>query len=550
MIDFKEPFYSYSARNAFKNPSDAATERTWVVYRLLASVKIVPPGVAALVGFFIDCHLPSVEYKGSMCGLYTAQQNPARCYAGVHTCYPGMGMVSVVAKTWHSHAHHEVTDILVKLLRKGGPSPSSVRYVAGLLKRCAGDPRGSTTMRSMFLSSLLGGYLHSQTVAGPAERRKLCALSTVQLADHVCSSQSTRQLHAMVSEFVCANTVHNQPLYKTITRNETEYCRLVIKRGDRVLCTQKHRFSERVSSAYSVFRIMAKALNVVSGIEATVVSVYGQDTADTIADCAFNTAFSLSTLHLSAFGCTPDEVAVVGRCFSCQTFTSLKMLRHRLKSLSDRTKHMLSLYIFYKQKLVGMRVSALHGAVAKVQRHSSIAVNGSESVPITMCVTCASVKVQVQGIVTPKTKMGVSVNPVNGGVVCNKCSGRKIVTIDAIGKCISVNVGGSAPTRVVVCAKCTVITCLYKTVGVMPLCFACARTTHAAVLSPAMCLCGADANRLHGWYPMYDGGLLVCMGVCDAHRDLRPDQAVNKHDMIQEIHLFDVQHRHGAESTR
>ena len=207
VVDFCEPLYTCAARTGQSNPASCAMQRCVNAHRLLVTVQHHPPGLAALVGFFIDCHIPSILFKGSVCELYRAKHEPESSSDFPQTSYPSNSMINVVAKTWHSHAHHEVQDVLVKLLRKGGPSPSSVRYVSGLLKRCSSSASSAPVMRNMYLSTILGGYRHSQSIADVADRIAMYRLNTMALHRTVCSPRSTRELHTMVSMFVCANTL-------------------------------------------------------------------------------------------------------------------------------------------------------------------------------------------------------------------------------------------------------------------------------------------------------------------------------------------------------
>lgn len=532
VVKFSEPLHVCAARTGEPDPAACAKRRCVGAHKLLASIKHHPVGLAALVGYYIDCHIPSMLFVGSVCDLYRAKREPESSSDFPQTSYPFNGMTSVVTKTWHSHAHHEVLDVLVKLLRKGGPSPSSVRYVSGLLKRCTSNPSSAAVMRNMYLSSTLGGYRHSDTIADVAVRIRAYQMSTLDLYQKVCTPQSTRDLHAMVSMFVCANTLENEALRTSITTADLQHATETVALARPGV---GRRARKNVSSSYSVFSVMLKALGVSHTSHASFVARYGAAAAANIETHAIGTKqFSVHAGTFRAIGLDAAECAAVTRCFSNVGFTSLKMLRHYLKGVKLRSKHSLALFMWYTHQELHLSLRPLHETASALQLTHMLVLHNTRSSAATVCHRCAALKIQVGEVAVAKTKMGVAVNPINSTAQCNACGSSRVTLVELIGHAVHM-LHKCKRTTVVLCCRCLLPTSSFSTVGVFPVCSHCKPVALKRLFTPPVCLCGRPAVGRLGWYPATAGGEVTPAAVCAVHAHLLPDVAVNTGDMIQEM---------------
>lgn len=531
-VDFSEPFHQYASKHG-KSSQACALDRANAAYEVLAGDSSPPAGVAALVGFFIDCHIPAIRFCGTVCALYRKGLQPEAMHAFPQTSYPANTMGAVVAKTWHSHAHHEVSDVLVKLLRKGGPSPSSVRYVSGLLKRCTTNRTSEHVMRNMYTSALLGGYMHSTAIAPVAERVAVYAADSMALLASACADKSTRDMHAMVATFVCANTLQNDALRTSISTSDEQHALDTI--NGLANSPMSRRIRPNVSSSYSVFAVMLKALSVSCSVVTAHTALYGHAATRRVETIALSpNGFYLSTASLQQLGLNTAECCAVTHCFSNVGFTSLKMLRHNLKGLSPASRQAVSLCMWFMQKSLQLSVRKLHPVVQALQARHLFAVHGTRTSTATMCHHCATIKMQVRGISTAKTKTGVSVNPDTDAVECNACQSTSVSHVDLLGNAVRIQHRGALKT-VLLCSRCVVPTCEFTYLGVFPVCVSCKKHGLQELLAPRRCICRRDAVARCGWYPVVDSGVVSAAGMCAAHMHLVPDTAVNYADMIHQF---------------
>ena len=260
-IDFTEPLALYAARHRFSDSSETAYRRCAEAYSLMAQENYHEAGLPALIGFYIDCHMPAVNFKGSIQHLYMHNLAPEHSSDFPECTYPCNSFIKEAYKAWHCHTYHEVMDVSIKLMRKGGPSPSSVRYVSGLLHRCS--TKNSPTekfMRNMFVTHILKNHKHCTNTADPATRRQVYNTSTQELCEKTCASLTTKQLHELLSCHVATCTTQNDALSASIG----------LKRADKIkamnynpllihsmISEQKH-----ITIAYDGHSVMLKALGI------------------------------------------------------------------------------------------------------------------------------------------------------------------------------------------------------------------------------------------------------------------------------------------------
>lgn len=350
------------AREGYVSVSQAAAARCQVVWEMLKGAPTpVPEGLHATVGFYIDCHIQAMLWKKDVMALYALGVAPEMCSAFPIGSYPHDPDREMVSKAWHTHMYHEVVDLASKLMRKGGPTPCSVRYVSGLLKRCSEDPKTSSLARRIFILSILGNYRSSKTCPDPSRRAAIYSMDTVHLCNRVCSSRTTRQLHTMLVRYVATNTSEISALCWSI--------------GVRGSWANVHSLlaapplSAPPPDTYAVFSILFKARQVKrinfrslskerrAGLGAAI-----RATSRTLA------SFSVARASLMKLGMPPRDIRAVVDCFPFGTGPlSLKMMRSRLRLMSSASRDIIGDVLWASAQKISVSVTPLPEEVANAQ---------------------------------------------------------------------------------------------------------------------------------------------------------------------------------------
>lgn len=531
-VEFSEPFALYMGRSSYPSVAAAAAARVDAVHAAFVSVETVPEGLAALVGHYMDCHMDTMlATHNSVRTLYMESRAPEQCSSRTVCCYPVCVHESVAVKAWHSQLHHEVTDIAAKLMRKGGPTPASVRYVSGLLRRCAAD--GCETqplVRCMILSHTLGNYRHSRSCASREARVAAYTQPVPDLCDALCGAMSTKELHGVLTEFVAATTLMHQALLKSIGLSSGRSIANPAAAHFGGDVTRVH----TVPLGYSVFSVMIKALNVHHTTLAASRARLSPGVISRVIGAAVKMDGFCTTLRiLNMIGLSPEEAQNVRRCFTERKLGTLKMMRLTLKTMSDHSRHVLALYLWTVRQVLSVSVGVLHKRVMRVQ--TKLAKERDITQIVVVCLVCASVKTAVNGIKTPKTKMGVAVDPTNGNVSCNSCGYSHVERVNMIGRSITVgSLSKGGRKTIVSCASCTRLTSNHRTLGLYPLCEQCFEQSHRLVHTPQKCFCERDAARGQPWCAARTNGDMFVFALCETHRHLHIDSLVNADVLIQE----------------
>jgi hypothetical protein len=538
-LDFAEPFALYAARTRQPDVLSAAVARTTAAHALLLNGP-APPGAGglhALVGFYIDAHIPAMQCGRTMQGVYRDGIAPEHCSSFPVSCHPRTPYRDDVIKAWHSHQHNEAHCVRTKLMRKGGPAPLSVRYVSGLLLRCADDNMVTQpVVRAIILTHLLGNYKHSTKLIAPAKRMAYYNMSTPQLAKAVCTSLSTKNIHAMLTEFVCANTITNQPLLRSIGRLPPDSCFSDPATAHFGARTAK---LHTIPVAYSVFNVMIKALNIHCTSLSTARSKLPGAVIKVILDTAMHArVFRTSVRELLDMGIQPADVEHINACFTQRKCGTLKMMRQTLKKMTRDSRDRLSLYLWALRQKLSVSASTLHKRIARLQRKALDKRRvGSRFATILVCSVCSAPKTaHVEGIVTTKTKVGTSANMTTGELVCNACNYSYLTSYNMVGRALMIGPLGKGPRSVVVvCCRCARLTASPRMLGMYPLCGDCHGESRQAVFSPPKCLCGRAGKDVN-WNVAKQGNDVRTFRLCAAHeRTMRLDRLVSADDIILEM---------------
>ena len=492
------------------------------------------PGVAAAAALYIQSHIPAASSDVSVRQLYLANKNPETYYVNTHTCFPFRTNLPLAEKAWHAQPHEDTGDVLAKLMRKGGPAPSSVRYVAGLVRRCAhSNPK---VLKDMICSHYLGGYYNSTTVAHPQQHIMLLNMTIDQLVNYAVATCTTRQLHYMVSEFVCANTNEHAALLWSVGTTAAQHVQNVARGTLRAF----GRHTKLVkTSGFSCIMTLAKALNAFNATKSVHLLSVSEITA---ASACVGMISPLPLMQNLEIG-TEQEWEKIQECTENPKHTSLKAMRLQLKKIHCKTRQFLTLCIFHCIKSMRVRVTPCSASVQRAQTAALTRANNSIDTTLSICTCCTTLRSAVLGAKTPKTRAGVSIDLGTATLYCNNCSKSEgIMQIVMAGRFVTLMDRHLDPARgvgpITVCCSCGFLTIVHKIIGEYPFCTKCADAITREHFKPRPCFCGAHG---HTWtHTQHASGAIVMDWVCKHHTHCIPDQIVSR-DVLIETFSADLQ---------
>ena len=431
------------------------------------------------------------------------------------------------SRAWHSHYFHECVDLQTKLMRKGGPAPCSVRYVSGLLKRCATDKTCEPLARLIFLTHLLGNFRKSTLSLSPETRQRFYMMSTPELCSYLTSSLTTRQLHQILVNFVCSVTLEHSTLCSSIGADNTLACA-------RSLETQTPLPPSQKLDSFALFSIMAKAVNIKRNNFRSM-SRDRQAEFESIFDLLMQTRgrkFGITHSQLRTLGFTQKEIRVVGQCFSnVSRHTSLKSMRNKLRSLRPHILQKLTDIIWIQMQMMSVCVSALtrdrKGAEGGVGR--KVPVQHDDAGVYHLRVPNNT----VHGVNIPKTRVGTSMDHLTGRVTCGVCNLKSIIYINLIGNTIRIFKRRVYQYTIICCSMCARITSRIKTVGIYPVCCECEPSLRQSIRDRTRCPCRREGVE-HDLIAEKDGQHIV-YSLCSVHSHLAPDTIVSYDDLCDII---------------
>jgi hypothetical protein len=184
------PFDAYCAARPWLSPAAAARTRiddVWAMWNALDPTCHV--GVPQLIGYFIDTHIPLIQTDpapATMQLVYKAKLNPEQQFG--FPCTLNMmpeattprekelrELICMACPHADSTPSATGTAPMLKLIRKGLPNQSSVRYIRPQFQRCNTTTASRALAVYLYRLSLLGGYPHSTAIADPSTRIRVYA---------------------------------------------------------------------------------------------------------------------------------------------------------------------------------------------------------------------------------------------------------------------------------------------------------------------------------------------------------------------------------------
>jgi len=508
------------------NPEDTAKRRCECVHSRFLAIDRAVPGLAANVCFYMQCHLPAMAPGMTVQQVYAANLDPESSELAANNSYPSNRGCAAAAKGWHAQHCDDATDALSKLVRKGGPAPSSVRYVGGLLKRCTlGSSETQTIVRDMIASCLLGGYRHSVHTPPWGMHKDLLALTTEQMVDRCLREKTNKQLHHMAAEYVSANTLEHPALLWSVRKVAEAHAHGVA--GGHLKLFGKHT-AHSLPTTYSIFVTMARALNVNGSIPPPRCKHSAQTSASVRRGMVAPTQRQLQTI-----GASPEEIAAIKMCFSNDNSFSLKAMRMRLKGITPDVRAFLKEHVWTCTQSTRIQSVPFPEHVRLAQQKASAMAKSTCSKYLQFCLSCLTPRSAVLGLRLNRSTAGTTVNIETGQTVCNKCGESNVIVINMEGRLLTLlpqrfDKRGSTPVCIAVCCCCA-RQCVYTVPhGCYPVCNECLPRLRAAQVSNTSCLCGAAVGPNTMWTIVTGiAGTTETVALCRAHAHLAPDHVVS-----------------------
>jgi hypothetical protein len=337
----------------------------------------------------------------------------------------------------------------------------------------------------MLMSHFLGGYRHSLFSADPAQHKAFQCMQTSDMLARAEASLSTRQLHAVVSEFVAATTLAAPELLWSVGETAAQH-------ASNVACGQLRAFGRStrptISMPHSCMMTLCKALNVNTNSSRCKLLTEAESA------CARQMVGMVSPLHLlrQSGVATSMELDIVDVCTRKNRGVTLKSLRQLLKPLSQRCKGFLSLAMHTSLNRSRLIVNTLSRQVQQAQKNAMKRMDRECGNYCVYCETCCTIRTPVNGLKQLRAKAGASVDMHSDVLYCNKCNDDKcLVEIDLLGRQVIV-LGPKlsshrASNPITMCSRCGQASVCKDKFGIYPVCSACHSSSHADLARPGPC---------------------------------------------------------------
>lgn len=233
---FAPTFAQYASRHPGVDTWRLARRRVVAMHAALEGITNPPTGMPAIVGAIIDQHWPLILHRPKCTSVFMVyRSNLAPETSSKYEC-DFADTETMVSDLWGRTDDH---GSFRRLLMKGGPFPTSVRYVSAQLERTALHASTTDAVTRLLRLSMLGAYPHSKTIACPKVRKTVHTLSGIDLLRYFSSGGPPRTSYHyfyLVAEFVMAATRRSPQLWHWVLSHQryVEYERLVSAAGDMV----------------------------------------------------------------------------------------------------------------------------------------------------------------------------------------------------------------------------------------------------------------------------------------------------------------------------
>ena len=428
-----------------------------------------------------------------------------------------------------------------KIIAKGLPRPSSIRYIATALKRSIlTEPEHHQAVVEIAILFILGAYKHAQIIAPPETRLEVYKKNNHKFLYGILSTFNARELHHIISEHIIGSTKRNPELYFMLehdidwkryhsqstqisdgimraTMFNGSYDNLVIEK------IKPSPLPERPLTPEKIFGALVKCIGPIkTSIPVDKLEHASKNISlDRVFDAIRSQPVENMRIHgeiLRQIGMDPEHIEQLKNGLVSMTSGKIQREMNKLiNSFSQETTSKLHIYIHY----------LLHRATFRIINVYEDRRNDLPRGPlpyILVCFNCYTIRSQARGSSAGrKSKEGVQLDIISQtNVSCSKCrSKKKIKCVPLVNRMvhgISVN-DPSAPQLFTLCRLCGVITPYNKVVSDKQLCEPCYRKAQKTLLCKR-CLCGVEftsKSPVSSTITAVYKGNLTLVAFCDKH---------------------------------
>lgn len=509
---FSPVFSQYAERYPTTKTNVLAMERMEKMHAALQEYKSPPVGLANLVGTLIDRH---IALATSDCeSVFMAYRRGLAPEMRTTDPVSLSGTEKTVTSLWNKKDDHGA---LHRLMQKGGPFPTSVRYVGAQLERSLLNPLTCSVVSNMIRLSMLGAYSHSTYIAVPSLRCKIYGAEKKGLLE-LYSSLSSRTSHDyffLVAEFVVAATRNAPMLWSWVSTHEryAEYEQLVCtasndirkgKRAPRIVNAASPRSWDPQATALSLVRATGNRKKLSREVQQVLTC---QEIATIYKGVIVGQHWGYSTALI-------DFVGEAARALA----TSRTELVQRREFLALCKKNQAKTQVVAHALTARMSVDTapLTQAIATQQAAAVLRRTGRRTHCVLVCLSCATWRSKANVLGISKGSVGVTVAfPLGSGIRCNGCRQQwGVVSVDLVGSALKIKPRAEGvPCWVTLCTNCGAPSSCMKHIGIAPVCKPC----YAALSKPAgtcyACLSKVQLVR----FTAKDAGRSIVLSSCNTH---------------------------------
>lgn len=516
---FTPTFAGYAARYPSVSARTLAKRRVEAMYAALCALDCPPAGLPAMVGEVIDQHVPLITARPRCETIFAVYRRGLCPDKPVPTANTLRGVGRIVADLWSRCADH---GSLRRLLLKGGPFPTSVRYVSAQLSRTAAQPDTAEAVTKLLRLSLLGAYSHARVIAPPRVRCTILSKNGAGLLAYFGrgANRTSHHYFYLVAEFVMAATRMSPSLWHWVLSHHryAEYERLVSAAGDMIRSNSK---PSRISTA-----IAPRAWDPPASMVGFIANAGGNKKLAVAAQRRL-TPIETATVFRDAFessrwGYAADVVALRPDSVALRSVAGAATdaaMRKALSELGPRDRALVQIVAQACSAKQSVTVSAVSGEMRALQQAAVQRRTNSTAHCVIVCTCCATWR--SKSLVTGIGRGGVGVKvllPMGRGVVCNSCSQSfGIRVLNLVGVVLRIRPRMDAPpVQVSICTHCGGPASGLRRRGAEWLCGECAPLPSATGVISSACFVCKTAPASYSFVARYNGAAMQ-FRACASH---------------------------------
>lgn len=524
-ILFAPTFAQYASRYPGENAWNLASKRMEAMYQALIALENPPTEMPSMVGAIIDQHLPLLLHRpkcDTVFEIYRAKLAPESS-TGFECDFAETE--KLVSDLWGRADDH---GSFRRLLMKGGPFPTSVRYVSAQLERTASHPSTSDAVTRLLRLSMLGAYPHSRSIAPPKTRQKIHSLSGIELLKFFSTDGPPRTSYHffyLVAEFVMAATRRSPQLWHWVLSHKRyiEYERLVSAAGDMIRRNEK---PPRIPPAlaprmWDMGASTAGFISAAGGRRKLTPDMQALYTPERINETYKN------VLTSGRWGFSGDLLMLDPKSPRLRALINAKTefeQRQAVESLTTMEEIGAQIVAHAVSAKSSVSLNSVSVETFKLQQLACKKRTGNVNHFVLVCISCATwrSKAAVEGI--SRGSIGVRVLlPLGRGIVCNACQQTfGIRYVDLVGRVLKIRPRADlVPVHVSICTNCGAPASGLTRKGKQWLCTKCKESFVPAPFHKSGCfLCGHNSTTF-SFIGRYKGKLVNAVA-CAQHKPSIP----------------------------